>query len=145
MALEKQKILKSLTENLSKLNAFKDYNLDNDYVAIKAGKVYKVFGEEGKHLIVKEMQPFVNGGGYLEYVLTNKDKKKKHILGQIAICGCFQPKPKGKDFVNHRDGDTKNNKNSNLHWVDFSENMLHSYRVLNRKPTNQYIKAKENK
>jgi hypothetical protein len=23
--------------------------------------------------------------------------------------------------------------------------MLHSYRVLNRKPTNQYIKAKENK
>jgi hypothetical protein len=51
----------------------------------------------------------------------------------VSICGkfmgphrivaeCFIPKPKGKDFVDHIDGNPKNHDSSNLRWVTRSEN-----------------------
>ncbi len=132
------KILKSVTGNLDKLNNLnRGYNLDSRYVATKDGKVFLIKKEEDKHYVVSEMKPFTNRDGYLEYVLTNKDSIKKHIMGQIAICGTFKDKPKHCEYVNHKDGVRDNIKLSNLIWSTQSDNLKHSYRVLGRKPSNK--------
>lgn len=132
------KILKSLTGNLSKLNKLnRGYELDDRYVATKDGKVYLVKKEEDKHLVVAIMKPFTNKDGYLEYVLTNKNSVKKHIMGQIAICGTFKDKPKDCEYVNHNDGVRNNNKLSNLKWMTQSDNLKHSYEKLGRQPINK--------
>jgi len=131
-------ILKSITGNLNNLNSLnRGYDLDNRYVAIKDGKVYLVKEELEKHYSVSEMQPFTNRDGYLEYVLTNKDGNKKHIMGQIAICGTFQDNPLKLPHVNHKDGVRDNIKNNNLEWSTISDNLSHSYKVLGRKPSNK--------
>ena len=132
------KLLKSVTGSLSKLNTLnRGYELDNRYVATKDGKVYLIKKEEDKHYLVSEMQPFKNSDGYLEYVLTNKNSIKKHIMAQIAICGTFKDKPKECEYVNHNDGVRDNNKLSNLKWSTQSDNLKHSYRKLGRKPSNK--------
>lgn len=140
------KILKSTVSNLDKLNSIKEnYNLASQYVVNKVGVIYKIKEELDKHYLVSEMKPFINNDGYVEYVLTNKDKVKKHIMGHIAVCGVYTTKPKSKDFVNHKDGVRDNNNVNNLEWSTTSENLKHSYDKLNRKPTNHHIKAKESK
>lgn len=41
----------------------------------------------------------------------------------------------GKPQINHIDGDKLNNNVWNLEWCNNSENQLHSYRILNKRPT----------
>lgn len=129
---------KKLFGNLSNLNKLnRGYELDDRYVALKEGKVYRIVKEIDDKYVVSLMKPFKNRDGYLEYVLTNKNKVKKHITGQIAICGTFQNNPKNLPHVNHNDGKRDNIANSNLHWSSISYNIKHSYRVLGRKPSNK--------
>lgn len=45
----------------------------------------------------------------------------------------FIPNPDNKPCVNHIDGNKDNPHISNLEWVTYSENMIHSARVLKRK------------
>lgn len=45
----------------------------------------------------------------------------------------FVSNPENKTQINHKDGDISNNSSSNLEWNTPSENIIHSYRVLNRK------------
>ena len=42
----------------------------------------------------------------------------------------FVPNPDGKPFINHKDGDHKNNKAENLERCTASENNHHKYKVL---------------
>lgn len=49
----------------------------------------------------------------------------------VAICFIGNP-PEGKNDVNHKDGDKKNNHFSNLEWVSRSENILHSIYALDQ-------------
>ena len=130
------KLLKVLTKNLNTLNKLnRGYDLDDRYVATKSGQVYRVKEVIDEHYEVALMSPFKNRDGYLEYVLTSKDGSKKHIMGQICICGAFQKNPNNLPHVNHKDGVRDNNVNSNLEWSTISDNLKHSYRVLNRKST----------
>lgn len=45
----------------------------------------------------------------------------------------FIPNPENKRYINHIDGNPKNNHVSNLEWCTAHENMIHSYRVLGRR------------
>jgi hypothetical protein len=72
-------------------------------------------------------------GGYKEkyrkYVLYI-DKKQKIKYVHRLIMEYFGPTPaEGANEVNHIDGDTTNNKMSNLEWVSSSENTRHAIRV----------------
>jgi hypothetical protein len=83
----------------------------------------------------RPVKAMVGTTGYYYFHVKLGDKKKclrHHRLVALA----FLPNPEDKYTVNHKDGIKTNNHVSNLDWCTSSENNLHSYRVLNRKPVN---------
>lgn len=76
---------------------------------------------------VRKLQ--VNSSGYLCYTI---DKcYLAHRL--VAFAWIENHDPINKKYVNHKDGNKKNNHFSNLEWVTKQENELHSVRVLGNK------------
>lgn len=125
--------------NIKFLSELSDYEFDDRYVADTNGNVYIYNKNINNYKNYKRMNPFITRDGYAEFVLMDKNGKKKHIQGQRIVAGLFIPLVKGKNFVNHKDGNRSNNKVSNLEWVDRSENLLHSYHKLGRIPWNKKI------
>ena len=119
------------------LSLLTNYEFDNRYVADPLGNVY-IYDENIKDVSkYKKMKPYITRDGYVEFVLTDRYGKKKHIQGQRIIAGLFLPMVKDKLFVNHKNGIRNDNNVANLEWVDRSENLLHSYRKLGRVPWNK--------
>jgi len=84
------------------------------------------------------IKPFINKYGYVEYQLSDKNNKRRHIQAHRIVAIMFMDNPLNKKYVNHLDGNKLNNNISNLEWCTASENELHSYRVLgkiNSKPS----------
>ncbi len=132
------KISKIGHKNLNLLNKLKrGYDLDDRYVGDNKGQVFLVKEKHPDHYIVTKMNPYKNRDGYIEYVLTNKDSKKKHIMAQIICAGLWVTKKKGCEYVNHDDGNRENNYFNNLEWTTQSDNIKHSYEKLGRKPSNK--------
>lgn len=52
------------------------------------------------------------------------------MLSHRAILSAFVPQPENAPFVNHLNGDKKDNRLANLEWCTNSENMVHAFRVL---------------
>jgi len=52
---------------------------------------------------------------------------KYHIHCLVALAFC--PKEEGKEFMNHIDGDSANNKVSNLKWCTPNDNVQHAVRL----------------
>ena len=67
--------------------------------------------------------------------------KGKHYQIHRLVAEAFISNPENKPCINHIDGNTENNDISNLEWVTYSENELHSYRILCKKP-NPNMKAR---
>ena len=65
-------------------------------------------------------------GNKLHQNVANKNMKKKTVRVHRLVADAFILKRKGKNQVNHKDGDKTNNNVENLEWVDNSENQLHS-------------------
>lgn len=65
-----------------------------------------------------------NNNGYL-YVTIYKKTLVHRIIGEV-----FLPMIDGKNEINHKDGNPKNNKVSNIEWCDRRENNRHKNRVL---------------
>lgn len=63
-------------------------------------------------------------GGYLRVFIG-----KQKLIHQL-VAEAFIENPKNHSIINHKDGNKTNNHFSNLEWVTFSENSLHSYHVL---------------
>lgn len=74
----------------------------------------------------------MNRTGYIRVNLYNKGKKKRYFIHRL-VAEAFLPKIQGKDFVNHKDGNKRNNELGNLEWCNASENMKHSYHILKNK------------
>lgn len=119
------------------LKYLKNYEFDDRYVADTQGNVYIFDPNELDVKRYKKMSPYITRDGYVEFVLTDKNGKKKHIQGQRIIAGLFIPLKKDKPFVNHKNGKRSDNRVINLEWVDRSENLLHSYQKLGRVPWNK--------
>lgn len=76
-------------------------------------------------------------GFYKLVTLTSSSVQVRHRVHRL-VAMAFIPNPDNKPEVNHIDGDPSNNKVSNLEWVTKRENLIHSFRTLNRstsKPT----------
>ncbi|MED1602625.1 NUMOD4 domain-containing protein [Alkalihalophilus marmarensis] len=56
-----------------------------------------------------------------------KGNKEKTLLVHRLVALAFLEKPKGKDYINHIDGDRNNNHVSNLEWCDYKENNNHAF------------------
>lgn len=74
-----------------------------------------------------------DGDGYLQVKLSDGKKRKAckvhRLVAQAFIGEITHPL-----VVNHKDGNVANNAVSNLEIVTYSENNLHAYRILGRKP-----------
>lgn len=67
--------------------------------------------------------------GYLSVELFDQHGKNKRITVHRLVAAAFiGPRPPGYQ-VNHKDGDKKNNRASNLEYVTASENIRHSFAI----------------
>lgn len=69
------------------------------------------------------------GRGYFYVDLYNNGKHKRFYVHRL-VAEAFVENPNNKPFVNHKDGDTSNNKAENLEWVTPLENVEHASNVL---------------
>ena len=77
-----------------------------------------------------EMNPQIANTGYKMVHLSDyKQKYDKLVSVHRLVAKSFIPNPKNKPFVNHIDGNKRNNCLYNLEWVTASENTKHAIRT----------------
>lgn len=74
-------------------------------------------------------------GFYMAIMFGDRRKQLVHRL----VARAFIPNPQLKPCVNHINGDKYNNHISNLEWVTYSENEIHSYKVLNKQGSKPWL------
>lgn len=71
----------------------------------------------------RELKQFVGKDGYMRAQFAGKTRLIHRVVAEA-----FLKEVSGKEFVNHIDGNKRNNCVSNLEWCTCSENLAHSYR-----------------
>ena len=79
-----------------------------------------------------------NSYGY-KVLSLYKDKKDTSVRVNRIVALSFIPNPENKPCVNHIDGDKANDNVSNLEWCTYSENEIHSVKVLGKKPNKAWL------
>ncbi len=74
------------------------------------------------------LKPETTNRNYLRVVFSIDGKTKKHSVHRL-VAKAFIPNPQNKKTINHKDGNTHNNRANNLEWATQSENQLHAYRT----------------
>lgn len=82
----------------------------------------------------KPMKLITNPWGYIWISLRSSPMVDRKIFVHVLVARTFIPNPENKPCVNHKDGFKWNNHVSNLEWVTRSENTLHAYKYLGKKP-----------
>lgn len=110
------------------------YEVSNSGLVRSVDRVYKTgqYYKERK-LPGRVLKPKIDKDGYLA-ICFNVDGVKSHKRVSRLVCEAFHPNPENKPQVNHKNGDRKCNYDWNLEWVTSSENIIHSWVVLKRKP-----------
>lgn len=67
--------------------------------------------------------------GYRRVALSSRNKRKIYPVHRL-VADAFVPNPHNKPFVNHIDGNRRNNHYTNLEWCTREENQKHSREVL---------------
>lgn len=83
------------------------------------GGIYTVRG--------KIINPKVDKGYYRCSLTKNKEKKMVAVHRMVAMA--FIPNPENKPFINHINGNTKDNRIENLEWCTQKENVAHAVRT----------------
>ena len=115
---------------LKEIKGFPNYFVSN------CGEVYsKIISSRNKCGDLKRLNSRIDTTGY-PFVNLYKDKRifKKHTHRLVAQA--FISNPENKGDVNHKNGIRHDNRVENLEFCTRSENILHSYRILGRKPAN---------
>lgn len=101
------------------------------YPDYKVSNLGRVCNKTGK--ILKPAKCGGADGRSYYTVKLSKNGECKNVRVHRLVANAFIPNPDNKMEVNHIDGDRFNNVVSNLEWSTRSENIKHSFRVLNRK------------
>lgn len=68
------------------------------------------------------LREFASKDGYLRTQFNGKTRTVHRVIAEAFI-----PAVNGKDFVNHKDGNKRNNNIENLEWCTRAENIRHAY------------------
>lgn len=79
-----------------------------------------------------------SGKGYLYVDLYSNGKRKRFFIHRL-VADAYIPNPDNKPYINHIDGNPKNNNYQNLEWCTPLENVEHASKVLG--VMQQYKKA----
>lgn len=87
-------------------------------------------GTVGYRTYPERIKPCVeNRYGYYQVTLS-KEAKSRTLRVHRLVALAFIPNPDNKPYINHIDGNKKNNRVSNLEWCTASENNWHASLVL---------------
>ena len=104
-----------------------------DYYVTDCGDVYSRQTKRNPNGRIKKMKLSVGKNGYLRVCLRQNKKKILRLVHRL-VAEAFIPNHKNKSDVNHINGNKADNRVKNLEWNTRSENELHAYRVLHKKP-----------
>jgi hypothetical protein len=129
----------------NKKEIFKDIDgFENLYQISNLGNVKSlkrfVNGKNGGKVPVREriMKQGKNHSGYKNATLS-KEYVVKYFSIQRLVAIVFIPNPENKPQVNHKNGIVDDNRVENLEWCTASENNLHAFRELKRKPNTPWL------
>jgi len=94
---------------------FNETLTDKRYLASADGRVFSTISN-------KELSLVNHSAGYLYVVINGKTALVHRLVAEAWV-----PNPDNLDFVNHKDGDKKNNTVENLEWCSRSHNLQHAY------------------
>lgn len=77
--------------------------------------------------------------GYHAILLAKNGKYKRWLIHRL-VAFAFIKNPENKPHINHINGIKNDNRFENLEWCTRSENELHSYRILGKKPSTTWKK-----
>lgn len=106
------------------------------YKADKQGNIYSMIPKGCRNRFDKSkwnkeptfLKLRVLPNGYLRVYLRNDNtNKREDVYIHRIIAELFLDKPEGKDVVNHKDCNTKNNCVDNLEWVTTKENVDYAF------------------
>jgi hypothetical protein len=94
------------------------------YEVSNLGMVRRV--KSGKSVqIGRPLRQYRDHNGYLVLALT-QNGSGAHFKVHRLVAKAFLPPSRGRNWVNHRDGDKTNNRVHNLEWTTRAENMRHA-------------------
>jgi hypothetical protein len=104
------------------------HNYNGLYKASNFGR-FKTLGKGESNASREEriMTQTVTVCGYL-HIALRKDRKQIHIKANRLIAQVFIPNPYNKPEVNHKRGNKKDNRVSQIEWNTKSENCLHAFK-----------------
>lgn len=71
----------------------------------------------------------IKSDGYRHIGIYLNSGKRSFFSIHKLVAIAFIEKPDGRNYVNHRDGNPKNNSADNLEWVTAKENSIHSAKI----------------
>lgn len=102
-----------------KINDHPDYEVD------ACGNIFSA-KRKTKRSPERKLKPELLPNGYLRVVLSENGKIERLLVHRIVAMMFIERDDHNRIFVNHIDGNKKNNNKNNLEWVTHTENMEHA-------------------
>jgi hypothetical protein len=122
---------------IKKINGFPGYYISSDGIVYSDIRTEKVKENNGKPYPVKFKQQktgYVEVGLYNHETVSNKWGRQWFRVHKLVALHFISDKPSPNYTINHKNGIRNDNRVENIEWMTLSENILHSYYTLNRKP-----------
>lgn len=109
------------------IKGYEELYMINNYGCVM-GKERMTTGNRNRKLKSKIVKNHANKLGY-QLVDLCKDGKKKTFKVHRLVAQEFIENPQNKPYINHKDGNPRNNNVQNLEWCTQKENIRHAYRT----------------